>query len=181
MISRPMRLRSQRFGMQFAECAITRAMLATLWCSLLIGCTGDWGAGKDAVLLDSTATIGAHPLPMRLVPPIRSEGDVSVCLVLASGVRYDDRARVDMKYREMLRGAQPVALLRGVDGRDYRFSEPRQSWTEYGRVTKGGELSSCLAPEKGSFPGGVEIGSVELTSDVPLKILGIYWNSVRSL
>lgn len=165
--------------------AITKAAPIVIMCTaLLAGCKGGWIESrlpKDVVLLGSAATIGPRSLPIRLNPPLDAHGEVLVCLVLSPGIRYDDRARVDAKYAEMLRGARPTALLLSTDGDSYHLSEARQNWTDYGRVSSGGELSSCLTTKAEMLPEGAEINSIALTSDIPLKVLGAYWSATPPL
>lgn len=169
----------------FSMASITRAAPIVIMVTILLaGCKEGWterGLPKDTVLLDSAAIIGPHSPPIRLNPPLKPHGEVLVCLVLASGIRYDDRARVDAKYAEMLQGARPTALLLHAGGNSYRLSEAHQNWTDYGRVSSGGELSSCLTTKAEALPEGVEINSIELTSDIPLKVLGVYWSSTEPL
>lgn len=151
------------------------------WCALLIGCSRqsleEQILPDDIVLLDASKEINAQALEVRPHKPIISKGDVSICLVLATNIEYDTTARVNERYERSLSEGRPVALLTARNGKKYRFMDPKQVWTAYGRVTKRGELSTCLSPQGAPLPEGVHVELIELSSDKPLEILGAYWSS----
>lgn len=132
---------------------------------------------EDVVILEAGMVLSSRPSKIDVAPRLRADGDVRLCLVLASGVDGELSEKMDALYVKLLREARPVAILSGSDRHEYRFSRSDQTWTKYGRVSGGGELSACLSPDETLPKDDLLFNSVVLLADAPLSVMGVYWST----
>ena len=77
-----------------------------------------------------------------------------------------------------MKGAILTATLETEAGRVYSLGHPSQAWALDGVVSDGPELAACVSNGDGqSIPEGEIIRTVQIRSDRPLTVLGVYWQS----
>jgi hypothetical protein len=80
-----------------------------------------------------------------------------------------------------MKGASVKAIATTSEGKTVVFGEPSETWSKEGTVAKSDELAACMrAIDAGALPNGVSISHIELSSDVPLDVLGVYWESTNA-
>lgn len=173
------------------SCSIARAASlcgALLGAAMAASCDGHTSPGgheypghNNVVLLSSSATITSNPITLTVKQPVPVQGDDRICLVLLDNVEYDNRKRVDELYEQALGGAILRAAVYGKDGRVIEFDQNNQGWTKQGLVASGEELSVCLSYARGALPASFSAVRIAISSDKPVRVIGVYWMSMAKL
>jgi hypothetical protein len=160
---------------------------------LLAGCdvnfekVGDLLAGREAnvvVLVDKPTQLG--PVPRTLASreqPMKVLGEwSSLCISLRGEVPLQDSKVMDQIFAEAIGKAKVKIELTLSNGTRVGLRQPRQAWSLRGKVVEQDELSACAAtPCRVELPVGVQVTKVDISSDLPLSVQGIYWQSETDL
>jgi hypothetical protein len=106
----------------------------------------------------------------------------SVCLSLRSNVPLQDAKMMDQIFAEAMGNAKVKVELTLSSGAVVTLSQPLQAWSMTGKIAGRNELSACAsAPCKAKLPVGTQVSKIDITTDVPLTVQGIYWTSEKDL
>lgn len=136
-------------------------------------------AGWETIVLES------HPFELRAEgrqflsqTALTSRGEVSVCVVLKTDAGEQPPPFQSDEFESLMKGAILTATLESEAGRVYNLGHPSQAWVLDGVVSEGPELAACVANgSEESIPEGEVIRTVQIRSDRPLTVLGVYWQS----
>lgn len=152
------------------------ALLATA----LVGCNRFpdllFGSGEHRVVLsDKSILLDTKPVHLSSDEQIKVLGVTSsLCVRLSNDAREVED--LNSEYAKLNGGAHLLAVLRARDGKDYEWKCGGWSFSPNGAGR--GSMDACLTWECNQAPPkGTEIASIKLSSDRPLQILGIDWNS----
>lgn len=134
---------------------------------------------QTVVLVGSPTTIDSRNVSFTSKEPMRVLGEAAgVCLVIKSGVALAPQPIMDKHFKEALGDAVLSGTIRVSGGQSFDLGSVGQSWTKYGVLTDAEEIAACLSCACGPKPlVGSEISEVALRSTVPIRVLGIYWES----
>ena len=143
-------------------------------------------------LLQSEETVvtvlAADPLtisstPVRFEKPLRVVGTISgVCLSLRGDVRPSSTETMAAEFKSLMSGATVKATATSTNGKTVVFHGPAETWWKEGRVAKNNELAACMRSIEGGekLPIGMSISRIEISSDKPLDVRGVYWESTNA-
>lgn len=134
-------------------------------------------ADKPTQLGSSPHTLASDQNPMRVLGE-RS----SLCLALRGGVQDQNIEVMDRLFTEAMGSANVTVELTLSDGTRIPLGKPMQAWSLRGNVIKKNELSACASARcKVDLPVGSQVSQISITSDAPLSVQGIYWQSQPDL
>jgi hypothetical protein len=136
------------------------------------------------VLLDKPTQLG--PVPRTLASreqPMKVLGEWSgLCLSLRGAVPLQDSKVMDQIFAEAMAKAKVKVELTLSNGTRVGLRQPLQAWSLQGKVVDRHELSACArAPCGVKLPVGLQVSKVDISSDLPLSVQGIYWQSETDL
>lgn len=108
---------------------------------------------------------------------VRSRGDASVCVVLRKDYPLQHQPRMDRDFASLVHGARMTVEVTDQTGRVHAFEGVNQTWSQYGEVSTGPELSACAHAPRGELPDGTVIRTIQLKSDTPLPVQGAWWHT----
>ncbi len=163
-----------------------------MWRSIVVGVALALSAGCDR-LNDltmrmagwETIVLESHPFELRAQErqflsqaALTSRGEVSVCVVLKTDAGEQPPPFRSAEFEALMKGAVLTATLESEAGRVYSLGLPSQAWKLNGVVSDGPELAACVSNgDEASIPEGEVIRTVQIRSDRPLTVLGVYWQS----
>jgi hypothetical protein len=106
-------------------------------------------------------------------------GDFSmVCFPLVGGQPLKDSKTMDEVLLTSSQGSKFKAVLTLDTGKQVVLDSQAQAWSMFGEVLKRDEVSACVSTiRKSELPVGSIVKRVEVSSDKPLRVEGIYWTS----
>ena len=143
--------------------------------------------GREAnvvVLVDKPSQLG--PVPRTLASreqPMKVLGEwSSLCLSLRGAVPLQDSKVMDQIFAEAMGKAKVKIELTLSNGTRVGLRQPLQAWSLRGKVVDQDELSACAGtPCRVELPVGAQVSKVDISSDLPLSVQGIYWQSETDL
>jgi hypothetical protein len=151
---------------------------------VLVGCERLLGAfmpafgGQEVALSDKPTVLSSEPTRFAGTEPLKVLGFTSdLCFVLADDVAKD--ADIDATFQRVKGEARLAAVLHTNGGADVAWKCNGLSFapSESGH----GILSACMRWECNQTPPkGTEITSIDVTSDRPLRVLGVNWSSTAA-
>jgi hypothetical protein len=105
-----------------------------------------------------------------------------VCLSLRGDVGLSSADKMTAEFKSLMGGATVEAAATTANGKIVIFREPTQTWWKEGRVAKENELAACMRSPQGGeeLPVGTSIAFIEVSSDKPLMVRGVYWESTNA-
>jgi hypothetical protein len=88
---------------------------------------------------------------------------------------------MDRDFSAAMQGSNVRVTLVFADGRRTVLHRPLQAWSKYGKIVEQDELSACAsAPCRTELPAGARVLKVEVASEPPLLVQGVFWESEPS-
>jgi hypothetical protein len=122
-------------------------------------------------------------LPARFEKPLRVVGTMSgVCLSLRGDVTLSSADTMTAEFKSLMGGATVEATATTTDGKAVACYTPTETWWAEGRIEKKNELAACMRSIEGGekLPIGMSITRMEISSDKPLEVRGVYWESTNA-
>jgi hypothetical protein len=134
-------------------------------------------------LSDKPLTLDTTPTHLSTNEQIKVVGmTTDLCATLSNDAHVDTKEKAEAINAEFARlkgGAHLSAVLHARDGKDYEWTGDSWSFSSNGRSrTSPVTMDACLKWENAETPAkGTELVSIDLSSDRPLRVLGIHWSS----
>lgn len=137
---------------------------------------------QRVILAEVALVVDPAGIKLRSAEPLQVLGEqAQVCLTLKGGVPLDHQPKMEAAFNKALGGATLSGSLTLDNGQTFPVSGAGQAWSKYGRVTSGDEIAACLSCNCGPKPPiGSVVSEVEVHSSIPLRVLGIYWESTNA-
>lgn len=140
-------------------------------------------AEKTVVTVLAADPLTISSVPVRFEKPLRVVGSMSsVCLSLRGDLRLSSAEMMTAEFKSLMRGASVKAFATTAKGQTVALSAPAETWSKEGRIAKHNELAACMRSNEGGgeLQSGISVSRVELSSDTPLEVRGVYWESTNA-
>ena len=129
---------------------------------------------KQPVLLTPTALVLTPQEPMKVL------GEwTSLCLSLRGDVPTGE---FDRTFEKAMRGTKVTVYLTLSNGVRVPLRTPLPAQSAKGIVVAHDELAACAGnPCRSELPVGAQVSKVEVSSEPPLQVQGIFWESERGV
>jgi hypothetical protein len=130
-------------------------------------------AARPMVITAQTATLTSSEV-MKVI------GEwTSVCLALRGGLPLQHSTVMDHEFDAAMHGARVRVVLELTNGDRVSLAQPMMAWNMDGKIVKSNELSACASPCDTKLPVGTQVSKIDVSSDSPLAVQGVYWSSER--
>jgi hypothetical protein len=165
-----------------------KKIFALSFVGLVFGCdsslekVGDFFTGTKT----NTVLIASQPLLIDkttrpFLPSTKAEilGDwSSVCFVLVGDQPLKDLKEMDRVLESTLRGAKLKAVITLGNNEQVVLDSQGSDWSMAGKVLTRNEVSVCLSTTcKANLPVGATVTRIDVSSEPPISVQGIYWSS----
>jgi hypothetical protein len=142
-----------------------------------------FGRETNTVVLSRKPThLESSPLKFNVEKDARIVGlRAEVCVSLRGNYPLSDGEKMDEEYKRLLNGANICSTIHLGDGSTVVMGRANQFWSKYGVIEEEDELSACMQAkvDKDKYPPGTVVSSIEIYSDLKIKVRGIYWSSTN--
>lgn len=135
------------------------------------------------VLADKPLLLDTKPTHLSSEEQIKVVGmTTELCATLSHDAHVDTKAdtkTINAEFAKLKGGAHLFAVLHARDGKDYNWKCDSWSFSPNSSSDSNhGTMNACLKWECAETPPkGTEIASIDLSSDRPLRVLGVDWSS----
>jgi hypothetical protein len=130
---------------------------------------------KQPVMLTPNAVTLTSQEPMKVL------GEwTSLCFSLKGGTPLQDSKQMDRTFEEAMQSAKVRVYLTLTNGDRVALRQPLPAWSMSGTILGRDELSACAStPCTAELPVGAHVSKVEVLSEPPLQVLGVFWKSEK--
>jgi hypothetical protein len=163
---------------------IVIAALSFSGCDLNPEKAADFFTGRETnvvVLAKQPVMLRPEVATLTSQEPMKVLGEwTSLCFALKSGMPLQDSKQMDRAFEEAMQSAKVRVYLTLTNGDRVALRQPLQAWSMGGTILGRDELSACAStPCKAELPVGAQVAKVEVSSEPPLQVQGVFWKSEK--